>query len=113
MAVNVDEVRRLLRGLPEVTEEPHHELASFRVRGRIFATVPDDQHLRLMLEGSQIRALVREEPSSFHEFYWGKRLACVVVELANVRRSQLNFLLIEAWLHKAPPRLARELRTKR
>jgi hypothetical protein len=29
--------------LPEVTEEPHHHFGSFRVRGRIFVTVPPEQ----------------------------------------------------------------------
>jgi hypothetical protein len=32
-------VRRLALSLPETTEEPHHDMTSFRVGGKIFATV--------------------------------------------------------------------------
>jgi hypothetical protein len=34
------EARRLALALPEVTEQPHFDMASFRVRGKIFVTVP-------------------------------------------------------------------------
>ena len=33
--------RQLALALPEATEQDHHGMASFRVRGKIFATVPD------------------------------------------------------------------------
>lgn len=84
MSVTLAEVRRVAFALPEVTEEPHHEMASFRVRGKIIATVPDPEHLRLMLDEHEIRAASSENPQSFHEFYWGNRLACLVVDLADV-----------------------------
>jgi len=36
------EARRLALSLPEVTEQPHFDMASFRVRGKIFVTVPPE-----------------------------------------------------------------------
>ena len=78
------QARKLALALPEVTEEPHHDMASFRVRGKIFATVPDDTHLRVMVDEMEIRAAVAENPDVCEELYWGKRLACVVV---NLRRA--------------------------
>lgn len=33
-------LRKFALSLPEVTEEPHHDFGSFRVRGKIFVTVP-------------------------------------------------------------------------
>src|SRR6478672_5062537 len=36
-------VREFALGLPEATEEPHFDFASFRVRGKIFVTVPPDE----------------------------------------------------------------------
>jgi hypothetical protein len=36
------EARRFALSLPEVTEEPHFDMSSFRVRGKIFVTVPPD-----------------------------------------------------------------------
>jgi len=35
--VKLIDARRLAMSLPEVTEEPHFEYTSFRVRGKIFA----------------------------------------------------------------------------
>lgn len=101
-----DEARSLALGLPEVTEEPHHELSSFRVRGKIFATVPDGTHLRVLVGESEILAAVAQDPDTFAPFFWGKRLACMVVDLGRADPDQLGELLTEAWLRKAPKSLA-------
>jgi hypothetical protein len=69
------QARALALGLPEATEPDHHGMVSFRVRGKIFATVPDDTHLRVMVDEMEIRAAVAENPNACQEFYWGKRLA--------------------------------------
>jgi hypothetical protein len=42
--LTLDLARALALALPEATEQEHHEMPSFRVRGRIFATVPDGTH---------------------------------------------------------------------
>lgn len=44
---------------------------------------------------------VTENPDVCQEFYWGKRLACVVVTLRRAPASLLRELLTEAWLRKA------------
>ena len=36
-------VRKHAMSLEAVTEEPHHTYSSFRVRGKIFVTVPPDE----------------------------------------------------------------------
>jgi hypothetical protein len=105
--VNVDDVRALALALPEATEQDHHGMASFRVRGRIFATLPDDDHVRVMVDEPEIRAAVAEHPDLCAELYWGRRLACVVVTLEPAPRALLQELLTEAWLTKAPASLAR------
>jgi hypothetical protein len=46
---------------PGVTEEDHHGIASFRVGGKIFATVPDVDHIRVMVDEDEIRAAVAEK----------------------------------------------------
>ena len=68
--------RKIALGLPEATEQDHHGMASFRVRGKIFATVPDDTHLRVMVDEMEIRAAAAADPDACQELYWGKRLAC-------------------------------------
>ncbi|MGH3436624.1 MAG: MmcQ/YjbR family DNA-binding protein [Sciscionella sp.] len=107
---DVAEARALALALPEATEQDHHGMASFRIRGKIFATLPDDDHLRVMVDEAEIHAAVAEYPAVCSEFYWGKRLACVAVALASAPAGFLRELLTEAWLRKAPKVLAREFR---
>ena len=103
------QVRKLALALPEATEQDHHEMASFRVRGKIFATVPDAHHVRVMIDEEAIRAAVAENPSSCEEFYWGKRLACVVMDIRVAPTDLVRELLTEAWVRKAPKQLIDEL----
>src|ERR1700729_2224298 len=79
------QARKMALTLPETTEEPHHELSSWRVKGKIFATIPDDDHIRGMLAEEEIRAAVAEHPDFCAEVYWGARLACVLVDLGPLR----------------------------
>ena len=51
--------------LPEAAQQDHHGIPSFRVRGKIFATVPDDDHLRVMVDEGEIRAAAAENPAAF------------------------------------------------
>jgi hypothetical protein len=94
--------RAVALALPETTEQDHHGMPSFRVRGKILATVPDDEHIRVMLAEDEIMAVVAEYPDLCAPSYWGKRLACVVVTLAPATIGLLEELLTEAWLGKAP-----------
>ncbi|MDQ2788919.1 MAG: MmcQ/YjbR family DNA-binding protein [Actinomycetota bacterium] len=102
------EARELALALPETTEQDHHGMISFRVRGRIFATVPDEEHIRIMVDEAEIHAAVTENPTFCEEVYWGKRLACVVVRLAPATPE----LLTEAWLRKAPKTVARDFQAR-
>ena len=102
------QARACALGLPEAVEQDHHGMASFRIRDKIFATVPDDAHVRIMLEDTEIRAVVAEHPDVCSEVYWGKRLSCVVVDLARATPQLVDELLTEAWARKAPKRLVRD-----
>jgi hypothetical protein len=62
--------RSLALALPGVTEEDHHRMGSFRVGGKIFATVPDVDHIRIMVDEGEIRAAVPENPDACQELYW-------------------------------------------
>lgn len=105
----VVDARRFALSLPEAEDKPHHGMPSFRVRGKIFATVPDADHVRVMAGEAEILAAVAEDSSSCEEFYWGSRLACVVVDVRTVSPDLLRSLLTEAWLRRAPKSLARTL----
>ncbi len=94
--------------LPGTTETAHHGMMSFRIRGKIFATVPDRRHVRAMVDDEETRALAASDPGVYTEWYWGKRLACVQIELASVTPDALREVLTDAWRRKAPKRLARD-----
>ena len=81
-------------------------MVSFRVGGKIFATVPDADHLRIMLDDAGIQAAVAEDPLVCEPHYWGRRLACVVVNTRKARPEVASDLVKEAWRGKAPKRLA-------
>jgi hypothetical protein len=93
--------------LPEALEQDHHGIPSFRVHGRIFATVPDDDHLRIMVDEGEIRAAVSDDPGAFEAFWWGSRLAALVVDLRRAPPDHVRELLTEAWRRRAPKRLVR------
>ena len=103
------QARKLALALPETTEQDHHDMTSFRVKGKIFATVPDDHHLRIMVDEMEIRAAVAENPDACQELYWGKRLAAVVVDLRRAKSAMVKDLLTDAWIAKAPASLVKAL----
>lgn len=106
--LSLEAVRAIALSLPEVAESDHHGMGSYRVRGKIFATVPDDEHVRVMADEPEILAAVAAHPDACEPYYWGKRLACVVVTLAAVEGRVLRELLLDAWNRKAPASISRE-----
>ena len=103
--VKLGQARRLALSLPEAREKPHHGMASFRVADKIFATVPDDEHLHVMVGADETEMAVRAAPRACEELWWGERLAGVRVKLAMADIGLLTVLLSEAWRRRAPPRL--------
>jgi hypothetical protein len=103
-----DEVRRLALAQPEAYEADHHGFTSFRVAKKIFATLPDDQHLHVMVGEDEIRALAAEQPAVYEEKWWGNRLSCVRVNLAQADPAEVAELLADAWTRRAPRRLVQE-----
>ncbi len=103
--VTMAEARRLALSFPETTEEDHHGIPSFRVGNKIFATVPDGQHVRVMLDADATRAAIGDDPAAFEELWWGKKLSGVTVTLARADHRRVTALLEEAWRRIAPRRL--------
>lgn len=89
------QVRQLALALEGVVEEPHHGFPSFRLGGRILATLPDPEHLHVMLDEEDVRAAVAEH-AACEEKWWGKRLAAVRVHLPSADRELVQDLLYEA-----------------
>ena len=103
--VTPDQARKLALALPEAIEQDHHGRPSFRVAGKIFATLWDGDHINVMLDEGGIRTAVHSRPEICEEVWWGKRLAAVRVGLRGVDSETLTNLLADAWETKAPKRL--------
>jgi hypothetical protein len=95
--VSTDQARRLALELPGALELDHHGRASFRINGRIFATLWDERHMNVMVDEGGILTAVQSHPKTCSEVHWGKRLAAVRVELDRVDEGLLRELLTDAW----------------
>jgi hypothetical protein len=105
--VTPQQARELALALPEAVEQDHHGRPSFRVAGKIFATLWDEQHMNVMLDEPGILTAVQDDPDTCAERWWGKRLAAVSVSLSRARSGALAELLADAWEGKAPAALRR------
>lgn len=104
--MKLEQARRFALSLAEVTEEPHHEKSSFRVAGRIFATVPEGgAHLHVFVDEEDREPLIASEPDAFEKLWWGKKVMGVRITLANADAETVKGLLRTAWQRKAPKRL--------
>ena len=92
-----EEVRSLALALPGASERDHHGFPSFRTPRGIFATLPDAEQLRVMLEGEDVRARVAEFPAWCEEQWWGKKLTAVRVRLPDADPRVVAELLEDAW----------------
>lgn len=93
-----DDVRAVALSLDGATERDHHGFPSFRTRRKIFATMPDDQHLRVFMPEEEIGAAVAEWPWC-EEQHWGTRLAAVRIVLPDADTAVVAELLEDAWRH--------------
>lgn len=106
--VSREDIRQLALALAGVVEQDHHGRPSFRVAGRIFATLWDERYMNVMLDEPGIRTAVQANPASCEEFWWGKRLRAVHVDLSAADHALASELLADAWEQKAPARLLKE-----
>src|SRR5438045_651368 len=106
--VTPDQARKLALALPEAIEQDHHGRPSFRVAGKIFATLWDEEHMNVMLDEGGIVMAVQEHPEACSEVMWGKRLAAVRVDLGRAEPASFGRMLREAWELRAPTRLLQQ-----
>jgi hypothetical protein len=91
--------------LPEAHEEPHFEYDSFRVRGKIFATMPPDgQHLHVFVDDAMRDQALTIHADCVEKLFWGAKVAGLRVNLAKAKPAFVNSLLENAWKRKAPKR---------
>jgi hypothetical protein len=104
--MNIGQVRRYALSLMETTEEPHFEYSSFRVRGKIFVTVPPDaQHINVFVADDERERALTHYPKFVEKLVWGGKIRGVRVRLSEAPPSVVNQLVRAAWARKAPKRL--------
>lgn len=100
------EARRLALALPEANEEPHFNFASFRVRGKIFATAPPDgEHLHVFVADDDRDRALALAPEWVEKLHWGEKVVGLRIALAQAQPSLVKRLLAQAWARKAPKAL--------
>jgi hypothetical protein len=106
MGVSLATVRTVALGLPETAEAPHHDMTSFRVAGKIFATVPPaGDRVHVFVHEDDVAAYCAEFPDVVEELWWGKRLSGCRVLLRHADRALVRELLTESWRRKAPKKV--------
>ncbi len=100
------QVRRFAISLPKVTEEPHFNYSSFRVSGKIFATVPPKGDLLHVFGADEERELaLAMYPEFLKKLIWGSRVVGLRVVLSKAKPKVVKALLTQAWARKAPKSL--------
>jgi len=110
VAVKLEEVRKVALALPHTTEEPHHNFGSFRVRGKIFVTVPpDESHIHVFVAEEAREAAFALHPEFVEKLTWGGKVVGLRVTLSSAPAAAVTRLVSQAWRYKAPKALARAM----
>lgn len=120
-----DDVRRIALSLPEASEQPLHGLMSWRIRDKLFAwerplrasdlralealgvDAPTGEVLgvRVEHEGAKL-ALIESDPETYFTIPHFDGFNAILVLLAKIQLDELDELITESWLLRAPKRLA-------
>jgi len=119
-----DDVRRTALALPETSERPAYGNAAWRVRDKIFVwerplrakearalgdRAPSGPILAIQVEDLSVKeALLQDDPETFFTTPHFDGYAAVLIRLDRISAQELNELIVEAWLVRAPKKLARE-----
>jgi hypothetical protein len=105
-----EDFRRLALRMPEAVEGSHMENIDFRVGGKIFASLwDDDEHGMVRLTPELQEEYVAAHPDAFAPVKgaWGLQ-GCTRVCLAEADEAVLAGAMRAAWRHRAPKSLLRE-----
>ena len=119
-----EDVSRIALSLPEASEQPLHDLRSWRVRDKLFVWERPLRRsdLRALGESAPVgpilgarvehlvakEALIADDPDVFFTIPHFHGYTAVLVQLERIPVEELEEVIVEAWLARAPKRLARE-----
>ncbi|MGP3689465.1 MmcQ/YjbR family DNA-binding protein [Streptomyces sp. IBSNAI002] len=109
MATTAQDVRTIALSLPDSSEKPAWGMPTFRVGGKIFAALADDDtSIGVKCPKEERAGLIAAEPEKFFiraghdDNYAWLRVRLEAVEDA----AELRAILTDSWLQAAPKRLA-------
>ena len=106
--MKLETVRAAAMALPETTEEPHHHFGSFRVRGKIFVTIPpDNEHIHVFVNEQDREIALAAYPEFTEKLLWGGKVVGVRVSLARATPAVVKAMVCKSYDHKSaqsPPR---------
>ena len=124
-----DDVRRLALALPETNEQTRRERAQWRVRDKLFVwerplrrsdlealgdSAPKGAILGARVEHEVAKqALLADDPEVFFTTPHFDGYPAILVQLEKIKVKDLEEVIVEAWLVRAPKRLAREYLDRR
>lgn len=96
--MKIDAVRKHAMALEAVTEEPHHQSSSFRVRGKIFVTVPPSGDAIHVFVGEEDReTALALHPEFIEKLFWGGKVVGLRVLLASASPVAVKALVAKAY----------------
>ncbi len=96
--MKITPVRKYALSLEAVTEEPHHHFSSFRVRGKIFVTVPPDEEFIHVFVGEEDRErALALYPDFTEKLLWGSKALGVRINLSLAEPSVVKALVRKAY----------------
>ncbi|GAB2848726.1 MmcQ/YjbR family DNA-binding protein [Streptomyces deserti] len=104
---DAEDVRRIALSLPDTTEKTAWSMPTFRVAGKMFATLPEDEtSLAVRCPKEERDELALAEPEKFWIAGHEAQFAWVRVRLAALEdEEELRDILADSWRQAAPPRL--------
>lgn len=106
--------RTLALSFPEVIELPHFDMASFRIRKKIFATLSEEKQramLRLSTVDQSVFCSIDKEIIYPVPGAWGKQ-GCTYFELKKIKKELLKDALTQAYCFIAPKKLVESFMQK-
>jgi hypothetical protein len=103
------QIRRHALSMPEVSEQPHFEMSSLRVRGKIFVTFPaGGKHLHVFVAEPAREMVIAMYPEFLEKLTWGGKVVGLRVHLPRATPAVVKHLVSQAWANKAPKSLLRQ-----
>ena len=100
--MKLETVRKAALALPDTTEEPHHNFGSFRVRGKIFITVPPgNEHIHGFVNEQDRELALSAYPDFAEKLLWGGKVVGIRVALIRATPAVVKALVLQAYKNKS------------